>query len=229
MTCVNCELDHSYNYCPHCGEKALVNKITLKSIINEGLSTLTNMDKGFLYNVKQLTLNPAQLVKEYINGKRRNILNPISFLIISVSLYLIVDSMIPREAQTEEARSGFYDAGRRIGGFIKNYFKYFWILSVVWLSTSTLLVFRRYNFAEHLAINSFVLAQATLVGIITTPLFKLPLFFNGLVFCVIMILTYFIFRTKDKPIETMFTSLAVLFLYFIQLFVLLAGLALVTG
>lgn len=229
MVCINCESEHNSNFCPNCGERAQVSKITIKSIINEGFATLTNMDKGFLYNVKQLTLNPAQLVKDYINGKRRNILNPISFLIISVSLYLIVDSMIPREAQTEATRSGFYDAGRRIGGFIKNYFKYYWILSVVWLSTSTFLVFRRYNFAEHLAINSFIVAQATLIGIITALLFNLPLLVNGIVYCVLLAMIYFIFKTKDKRIETIFNAIVVLLLYFIQLLVLLGCLALVTG
>ena len=85
MICISCHTEHNENFCPNCGERAGVKKITFRSTIEDAFSTLTNMDKGFLFNIKALVINPQKLTTDYLIGKRRGILNPISFLIISIS------------------------------------------------------------------------------------------------------------------------------------------------
>ncbi|OJJ18881.1 hypothetical protein BKI52_25265 [marine bacterium AO1-C] len=178
------------------------------------------MNRGFLFNVKQLVLNPNGIVNDFIKGKRKNIFNPISFLIITITVYLIIDSIIVVKTTTTKTNLRVYSVGYEAGRFVKLYFKYFWILSVVWLSISTKLVFRKYNYAEHLAINSFVMGQATLVGLISFVITKQGLLFNPLVYIAIIWITYNIFKQKKKDVEAFLQSLGSTALFFIQLLII---------
>jgi hypothetical protein len=220
MICVNCSTEHNGNFCPNCGERSQVPKITFSSILNNAFATITNMDKGFLFNVKNLFLHPGQLISDYLRGKRKQIFNPISFLIISVTVYLVVDSLVKVPVTGDKIESEIYDVGYQSGRFIKLYFKYFWLLSIIWLSVSTRIFFGKYNYAEHLALNSFVIGQATLVGIIGFLIFKVPILFNPFVYSMILWMLYQIFKSKKKDWEALLVSFAAVLLFFVQLIVI---------
>jgi len=225
MTCINCKDSHNEKFCPNCGQKSQVPKITFSSIFNEVFTTITNMDKGFLFNIKRLFLDPRKITINYVLGKRKGIFNPVSFLIVTISIYLLIDSLIegidmaikqpfdlPR---TDENK--FYKFGARIGNFLYVYFKYFWLLTVVWLSISTKIVFRKYNFAEHLAINSFITGQATIVGLILLLIAKWSIIFNPFVYLFIMWQLYQIYKLEQKHLDTFLQVVAVIILFFAQL------------
>jgi len=220
MICINCKHEHHSNFCPNCGEKSAVPRITFSSIFSNGLSTITNMNKGFLFNVKHLCLNPQGIVNDFIRGKRKNIFNPISFLIITITVYLIIDAVIVVKVKVSSVDSKVYAAGYEAGKFVKLYFKYFWILSIIWLSVSTKIVFQKYNYAEHLAINSFVMGQATLIGLISFVITKEGLLFNPLVYISVVWLTYEIFKPKKRDVGTFLRSLGSTALFFIQLLII---------
>ena len=226
MTCINCQHEHDGRFCPNCGERTAVPNITFRSIFNEGLSTLTNMDKGFLFNVKNLVLNPKKTAVGYVEGRRKSIFNPVSFLILSVTIYLIADPLIVVEVESSRDKSKVYSAGLEAGRFVKSYFKYFWILSVVWLSNSTRLLFGKYNYAEHLAINAFVLGQATLAGLLFFLITKMVLPVNPFVYLTIVWMTYKIFADNRKHGVGVFLSIGATALFLVQLFVILAVIAL---
>jgi len=94
MTCISCKKEHHENFCPNCGEKAGISRITFFSVFEEAFSIVANMDKGILFNLKQLTVNPKPFVSDYLHGKRKGIYNPIAFLILSITIYLILDGFI---------------------------------------------------------------------------------------------------------------------------------------
>lgn len=217
MICINCNYEHDEKFCPNCGERAAVPAITLASISNDLFSTLIQMNKGFLYNVKQLFLNPNKIVSDYIRGKRKNIYNPISFLVLMVTIYLIVDSLIKTSGNASGLKSDNYTVGLEAGRFIRTNFKYFWILSIIWLSFSTKLVFRKYNFAEHLAINSFVIGQATLIGLVGLVVFRIPVILDPFVYIFIIWLLSQIFKKKNSPMEIVVKSFSATLLFFLQL------------
>lgn len=217
MICVNCKYEHDENFCPQCGEKAGVPPVTFGSVFNDALSTITNMDKGFFFNVKSLLFSPKITIKDYIKGKRKSIYNPISFLLIAITIYLITDNLFIEKSQVNKVDSKVYSVGYEAGRFMKLYFKYFWVLSIVWLSFSTKLFFGKYNFAEHLAINSFVVGQSTLVGLIAFLLFKVDLLFNPLIYLSMFWLIYKLFEDKEKKWEVFIKSVGAIWLFFFQL------------
>ncbi len=221
MKCINCNYEHQSNFCPNCGQPSNVARITFASIFSSGFSTITNMNKGFLFNVKHLCVNPHGLVNDFIKGKRKNIFNPISFLIIVVTIYLVIDAAIVVKTEAKQVHSKVYNIGYQAGRFIKLYFKYFWILSILWLSISTKLIFQKYNYAEHLAINAFVMGQATLIGLISFVITKEGLMFNPLVYISIIWINYEIFKKKKKDTTAFFQSFGATLFFFVQLFAII--------
>jgi hypothetical protein len=233
MVCISCKNEHSSDFCPNYGEKSNTRKITFTSIFEDTFSTITAMDRGVLYNVKNLFLRPQEFTSEYILGKRRGVLNPISFLIISTTVYLIIESILRIPIANPELKlipeSDLQKVGFAAGKTLANHFKYFWILSIIPLSISTKLIFRKYNFTEHLAINSFILGQATLIGLISYLIAKTELPVNPLVYLTILGLVYRVFLKQKEKYETILMSFGVLLLFIFQLFVIVIGIGMITA
>lgn len=82
MICISCNKEHNYNFCPNCGQDAIVKKITFLSVMQNAFSIVINMDKGFFYNFKLMFINPKSISNDYLIGKRKYILNPISIIIV---------------------------------------------------------------------------------------------------------------------------------------------------
>lgn len=101
--------------------------------------------------MKHLTLRPQKLVDDYLQGKRKEIFNPVSFLIIVVTLFLIWDAM-HRNGVEKTGHEKPYEMGHKTAQFILEYFKYFWLLSIAWLGFGTRILFRKLSLAEHFAI-----------------------------------------------------------------------------
>jgi hypothetical protein len=224
MNCISCNFEHNERYCPNCGEKSGTKKITLTSIFEDAFSSITHMDKGFLYNIKTLIINPKKITTAYLLGKRKGIINPVTFLILSITFYLIVITLfkVPKELIEEgiytESRS--YKVGVDVGYFIRENLKYFWILSIIPLGLSFKLIFKKYNYLEHLAVSSLIIGQATLIGIISYLIFRFTLIFDPFVYIMILWLTYKVFDNEYK-IESFFLSMAALILFIIQLLVVI--------
>lgn len=225
MNCISCNFSHQEKFCPNCGEKNGVKKISFKSLSTDTLSSITNMDKGFLYNVKALTLQPRKIITDFIAGKRKGIFNPISFLILALTMYVIVLTFFSSQKEITATdhiyKSEIRQISEQVGLFIRTYLKYFWLFSIIPLAAALKLIFKTYNFMEHLAISSFIIGQATLIGIISFLVFRFPFIFDPIVYLVILGLVYQIFKIKNEKVESMLLSSAVLVLFFIQLAIII--------
>lgn len=221
MNCITCKHEHEENFCPNCGEKAMVSRIEFSSIVSGAISSLTNMNNGFLYNIKHLTIAPKKTITQYIAGKRKGVYNPIAYVIISIALYLFVYSIVNKftpfvaaKSDVVERDTAAYQAGQVFGG----YFKYYWFLSVIFLSLSTKLLFRKYNFFEHLSINSFIVGHATLIAIVSILVYsKLIIMINPFVWIIIGILLYQTHKKEIGKIKTASLSIVATILMLLQL------------
>ncbi len=224
MICISCGFEHDEKFCPNCGEKSGTPKITFGSTIESTFATVTNMDKGFLYNLKNLTTRPKTTIDEYLKGKRKGIFNPISFLIISVTAYLIIESILKPQPMASESlidkvRDDIsFKIGSSGGRFIKDYFKFFWVFTVIPLSFLTKLFFKRYNFIEHITINSFILGHVTLlVGLISFAVFRFTILFNPFIYIALIWYIYKVFYDKKNKWEFLLLSFTVILFFIIVL------------
>ncbi|GAB5408884.1 MAG: hypothetical protein BalsKO_12490 [Balneolaceae bacterium] len=220
--CISCDYQHTERYCPNCGEISNLRKITFKAVFREAFSTFTNMDKGFLYNLRGLTFNPKTFIQGYLSGKRRGIFNPISYLIISISLYLILENIFPIYAPNMPSDATqdtiIYKIGYQAGKIITEYFKFFWIMSVFFLAAPTALLYRKRNFAEHVTVAAFLIGHSTLLVAFLTPLLKLPLIFNYVLYSFILILHFRFYLNLDDKAGSFMVSFLVALIFFVELF-----------
>lgn len=234
MKCISCNYEHEENFCPNCGEKSNVDKITFSAMSRNAFLAITNMDKGFLYNLKHLTLNPRKTILDYISGKRKAIYNPILFLLVCITLYIIIenqfDFITANSGKVEflesdnVVRKKSKSIGYNAGKFISEYLKYFWMFTIFLLANTTKLLFKRFNYAEHLAISAFIIGYSTLIGIIGYFIFHWVIILNPLVYLTMSILIYNVFKGRDDKIATFILAGSCLFLFLIQFFIIVLGL-----
>jgi len=89
-TCLNCGTIVADKYCPHCGQKATVNRISWHHLVEEALHFFTHLEHGFLATTGLLITRPGLLSKNYLDGKRKSYHKPISFFLIWITIYLLV-------------------------------------------------------------------------------------------------------------------------------------------
>ena len=119
MICISCGYEHDEKFCPNCGEKRDTKKITFQSLLKTSISGIIDMDRGFLLNVKELFLSPRKMIIEYIKGRRKGIFNPLSYLILTTTFYIIIDSYLKSKGDIKTPSivhdQKLYDISYRIG------------------------------------------------------------------------------------------------------------------
>ena len=196
--CLNCssELAISQHFCANCGQKASTHRITFSHLLHDFFHALTHADKGVLHLLKELTLHPGTVAREYVRGKRKKYFNPITFFLLVMVLFVFASTLLHKSLMkhgpdpsilasipTAEGRAIYTAIMTRAGNAMYVMAKYgnvVGMIAVPFLSLITWLCFRRrgYNYSEHLTANFFFTSYNNLVF----ALFIIPLemIFSGL-------------------------------------------------
>lgn len=195
VNCVHCGHPGSGTYCSNCGEELVEKELTLFSVVNGFFKTILNLDKGLLLVLKSMVLNPKEFCFSYLKGRRKGIVNPITFLFISITLSILFENMISGEAvpltkADLEANSSFTNmptypgyedwlerfnnALVRLGSLIAANQKLFSLLMVLPLVISAKLVFKRFRFVEYVAIISNIFGLAYFIDLLLEILLSWP-------------------------------------------------------
>jgi hypothetical protein len=142
-------------------------------------SRVTDLDHGFLLTLRRMTVAPGATIREYVAGRRRRYLNPLSYLTIAVALSFLIWTYLGHDlmAATKDmvARSfetfAFLSPEQRRRAaelqvdLIVPYQAQISVLICVPLVLLLRLFFRRsgYNLAEHLVFALFATAQVFFV------------------------------------------------------------------
>ena len=93
-TCLNCGTAVTDKFCPHCGQKASVERISWHHFLHETVHFFTHIEKGFLATTRLLITKPGLLNKNYLDGKRKSYHKPISFLLIWIAIYILIYNFV---------------------------------------------------------------------------------------------------------------------------------------
>lgn len=199
MICLNCDKEFEGNFCPNCGQKSSAKKLTFKTLISNIIYGFTTIDRGILFNVFYLTIRPGKTINDYLNGKRKNIFNPISYAILMVSLYLLVETFInvPSKDASQVEDTAAYSFAYKVGKNLRAYFKYIWLFSIIPMSLFSRLFFSKRNFIEHMAIHSFSLGHGSILAFLGILFFKVPFISNPFVFLVMLIILFSTYRKYE--------------------------------
>ena len=181
--CLNCQanLSQKNNFCANCGQKVNIHRISLHEIFHDLLHYFTHADTGIFFVLKQLIKQPGIVVKEYISGKRKKYISPVTLLLISAGILYVAfhvfnlseintSNLAKPETfafKTEHQKQLYtvtYERAIKLNNFFSNYSKFVTMVAVPLIALLFWLFFikARLNFAEHVVALMFFTALTTL-------------------------------------------------------------------
>lgn len=164
-TCLNCANQFDGKFCNECGQKASTHRFTIHEWLHEIPHSILHVDGGFFQTFKHLCLRPGDMIREYLDGRRKSYFSPFLYVLLWCGIYVVLYSLFPKPAaETAEIK----DVMTAFAYLQAKYFKPFIVAMILPMSVASLLVFWRsgYYFAEHLVLNTFIIAQMIIGDII---------------------------------------------------------------
>jgi hypothetical protein len=176
MTCRNCEKEFEGKYCPACGQKSKTGRITVRQVINDLRDQVIHFDRGFLYTIRELATRPGHSMREYLEGKRVKHVKPIRFLVWATAIAFLANHYLGFQERLldkldAEQKGGAHSRamGQKILDFASAHPSLLMLMTIPTLALVGFLFFRkqRYNYAEMFTVNSFLMAEMNLLGILS--------------------------------------------------------------
>lgn len=101
IICKNCGHMCDDSFCPVCGQKTSVKRLTFKILISNIIESWFNADRGIFRTIKELFSNPSSLIVDYISGKRIRYFAPFPLMFITATFYALVENINSTEVSKE--------------------------------------------------------------------------------------------------------------------------------
>ncbi|MFY0696913.1 MAG: DUF3667 domain-containing protein [Balneola sp.] len=174
MTCKNCGEEISGDFCSYCGQKTKVDRINAQYILSEIPNTFFQIDTGLFFTIKEFFKRPGNSIREYLEGKRKNYIRPVSYVLLLSTFYALVANLISETTFLGEVVLGMAEGGpstqsdpvlSTILQWIAQNHAYSTVLFLPFFSISSLIAFKkyRYNFFEHFVINAYITGQQAII------------------------------------------------------------------
>lgn len=170
-SCSNCGKPVNDNFCGFCGQKKYI-RIDRKYIVNELENTILQTNKGFLYSIKNLIINPGKTAREFIEGSRVNHYKPIllAFLLSGISAFIsfkiiglmeIMEAYYSKQNMSSQLMTDYLS-------FTSSYNSIIMLSLVPFFALITKLSFRKWenNYYEHIVMNAYILSLYTMINIL---------------------------------------------------------------
>lgn len=180
MACKNCEtpLTVEDQFCNRCGAKVIRNRLTLRNLWEDFSEQFLNYDNKLLQTLLVLFVKPEEVIGNYIHGTRKKYVNVVSYFAIALTLSglqlfilrkfypetLDVFSLIPSSATTPNTNIDW----------VFDYYSIFALINLPMyavMGTLSFMGLKKFNYTEHLVINTYIMAQYTIVSAIFTTIF----------------------------------------------------------
>lgn len=235
-TCLNCGTANDSNFCKECGQSMHTHRLTVGHILHEISHYFTHADKGLLYIIKEMFIRPGTVVEEYIAGKRKKYFNPYTFLLlcstVSAYVYWKLKYYTNIHLQESNAPQEMNNLMMQTSRLMEQYGKIITLFMLPLLAGIGILLHwrKKYNYAEHLTIQAFVLAQTSVINIFVTLLSYYVFPNSYFIFNMIFQLVFLLYMTvvfskvfKEHFFISLLKSIAFLVLFIILYWVLALG------
>lgn len=163
--CKNCKAELQGDYCHACGQRDVPVGITFAQTLSDFFSYNFSVDGPVWTTIRLLALNPGQLVRNFIEGKRKPYYRPVQFFVVSTVIYLLamewvgyspLEGQLPEATGTERIRDIVRNAERAGQWMITNLGNLLFLLVASVGVVLKLADWRRYRFAEYLVFGFYV-------------------------------------------------------------------------
>uniref|UniRef100_UPI00404B0762 DUF3667 domain-containing protein n=1 Tax=Flavobacterium sp. TaxID=239 RepID=UPI00404B0762 len=159
MECINCQNNNEEKnlFCSQCGSPLKIKRLTVPAVFREFSERYFSFDNKFLNTFVTLFKSPEKVVNGYINGLRVRYVNPITFLVIAVTLssiqvYLLKNGYIDFNiADIPQDPNSPFDS-TKFNEWSLDHQNILMFLSIPFLALISKVVFldrKEFNFAEH--------------------------------------------------------------------------------
>ncbi|MVN91551.1 DUF3667 domain-containing protein [Mucilaginibacter aquatilis] len=164
ITCGHCHNEITHKFCSQCGQPAKLNRIDAHYIQHEVLHVL-HFEKGILYTIKELLLNPGKSVRAFIAENRSRLVKPVIFIILSSLLYTVVSHSFHLDEGYITIRDKDNLTTSSIKNWVQSHYGYANIIMGICIAGWLQLFFRRsnYNYFEILILLCFVMGMGMLI------------------------------------------------------------------
>lgn len=95
--CLNCGTNFVGKFCPNCGQKGNIERLTFREAFDNLLGIFTNFEHGFLHTCLDLCYRPGHMIKDYIQGHRVEYVKPVQLLFLLGTIYIFLHFVIFQE------------------------------------------------------------------------------------------------------------------------------------
>lgn len=159
IQCKNCRNPFQGNYCPECGQKGSVQKITFGDTLTDFIDTIFSVDAPLVRTLKMLFSHPGEMLREFLSGKRKRYYKPVAFFLLMTVIYLLTRSVIGYDPLIESAlrvQGNATDLVVQAQQFMFDNINKFLFFFVFWFALLLKLFFyKQYSLAEYWAVSFY--------------------------------------------------------------------------
>lgn len=172
QTCKNCGHRFEGKFCNNCGQTAETKRIDLHYLKHEIPHSFFHINAGLLYTSKQLFIRPGHAIREYLEGKRINHIQPLSFVLILAGFYILLCHWFHINLFNISIESGKGESSSfNLNEWFLAHFGWVTLALIPLYTIGTAVCFpgKGYNFVEYLVLNIFKAGQRLIVQIVFLP------------------------------------------------------------
>lgn len=175
QTCKNCGHRFEGKFCNNCGQTGETKRIDLHYLKHEIPHSFFHINAGLLYTSKQLFIRPGHAIREYLEGKRINHIQPLSFVLILAGFYILLCHWFHINLfhlSIESTREGVEtEKAINIDEWFLAHFGWVTLATIPLYTIGTAICFydKSYNFVEYLVLNTLKAGQRLIVQIVFLP------------------------------------------------------------
>ncbi|MCH6200519.1 DUF3667 domain-containing protein [Aquiflexum sp. LQ15W] len=189
-SCKNCTNITADNFCSSCGNPANLKRIDRFYIFHE-IYQIFLFEKGFFYNLKELSIHPGDSIKQFIHDNRSRHMKPVPYLILTSIIFTLVSHFF----KANEKYDRRFESSRNIDilfQWINDNHGYANIIMGIITAFFVYLFFRKYqyNFFEIIVLLCFIVGQGMLLLTLVSCFYKIT---DPLVHALLMSFIVFIY------------------------------------
>jgi hypothetical protein len=92
--CRNCGESSIGRYCPNCGQRKAIYKVTFRETIQDFVDAVFTVNAPLFMTLKGLFVHPGKLLLEFLEGQRKKYYKPVAFFLLTTVVYLVIRSLI---------------------------------------------------------------------------------------------------------------------------------------
>ncbi|KUF38189.1 DUF3667 domain-containing protein [Myroides marinus] len=169
--CANCSQLVTENYCANCGQKRY-SRIDKQYLLEELYEVLIYANKGFMYSVLKVAMNPGKTAREFLDGNRLKHYKPILLAFVLSGISAIISFQF---IELEKAMRLIYSQqevnnklANELVAFSVSYNSFLMLLLIPFFALLTKICFNRWgqNYYEHIVMNAYILSFITIFNIV---------------------------------------------------------------